>query len=86
MLMTLSCARLPAMRASARKRALASASCAAGFGQDLHRHGAADDRIAGAVDVRHAAAQELFQLVLADARGQLHHGLATSATQPKPEK
>ena len=48
---------------------------AAGLGEDLDRHGAADHGVARAVDVRHAAAQELLQLVLADARGKLHLGL-----------
>ncbi len=74
------------MRASARKRALASASCAAGFGEDLDGDGAADDGVARAIDVRHAAAEEFLQLVLADARGKLHYGLATSATQARPPK
>ena len=54
--------------------------------QNLHRHGASDDGVTGAVDVRHPAAQELLKLVLADSRRQLHYGLAMSATQPNPEK
>ncbi len=52
----------------------------AGFGvlrrrldQDLHRHGAADDRVERLVDVGHPSAEEFLQFVFAEPRGQLHH-------------
>ena len=58
---------------------------AAGFGEDLDGHGAADDRVARAVDVRHASAQEFFELVLADSGGKLHcKGLSYQRRQCRP--
>ena len=54
------------------KSLLDVAVLAAGIGQNLDRHGAPDQRIASPVDVRHPAAQEFLQLVLADSRGKVH--------------
>ena len=45
---------------------------AAGLGQNLDGHGAPDERIESAVDVRHPTAQEFLKLILADSRGKLH--------------
>src|SRR4051812_13485304 len=45
---------------------------AAGFRQNLDGHSPTNDCVAGAVDVRHAAAQKLLKLVFADLCGQLH--------------
>src|ERR1019366_376890 len=59
---------------------------AAGFGENLDGHGAADDGIAGAVHVGHPAAQELFELVLADSGGKLHvrHSTVAGGRRLKP--
>jgi hypothetical protein len=45
---------------------------AGGVGQYLHHYSAVDHRIAGAIYVRHAAAQEFKQLVFSESCGKLH--------------
>ena len=41
------------------------------LGEDLDRYGAANDRVARAVNFRHATAQILFEFVFPNARGKL---------------
>jgi hypothetical protein len=42
------------------------------FGEDLDGYGAADDGVARSIDVRHTAAQELFELILSNTGRKLH--------------
>jgi len=46
-----------------------------GLGEDFDGYGASDDRIASPVDVRHAAAKKLFELIFTDSRREFHERL-----------
>jgi hypothetical protein len=56
---------------------------APGLGKDLEGDGAADHRVARAIDVRHTSAEEFFEFVFADFGWKLHSGILSRLEAPE---